>query len=286
MEFINFSEKEISKIKKALNFISKEELNLAMVPPDLPISKSEDYLTDCEQFIDPERTIGTENSNAAVIFPNNRTSTHKLFLNSEMIKGISYIHSLTNELVVLGNFANFFKDNGHLYTFNPEKILERYYYEYLLWVKFHARKISTRTYTLMSWHEVNGEEPPENGCYRFEGLNISNNGVIRSLNALAACDNVPELRELYWDVLGELAQYFGELTFYQAEPAPQKVDENFPAELLERHLGLEKVLEMYELLQQTKSYDQWQETRNPLRRCIIAMEKQCKEAFKTGKQDA
>ncbi|WP_394713357.1 hypothetical protein [Desulfogranum marinum] len=109
MEFINFSEQESKNIEKGLGFTSKSEINPSLIPSDLPVTKTDHYLQDCEEFLDPERTIGTENPYATVVFPNNRTSTHKLFVNQDRIKGISYIHCITNELVHLSNFIQFFK---------------------------------------------------------------------------------------------------------------------------------------------------------------------------------
>ncbi|WP_028584344.1 hypothetical protein [Desulfogranum mediterraneum] len=280
MEFLNFSEAEIETTRKALAFISKDELDLAVIPSDLPVIKTENYLTECEQFLDPERTIGTENLWATIVFPNSRTSRHKLLVNKEKITGLGYVHSLTNELVHLSNFSKFFKDNGHLYTFNQEKMLERHYHEFLLWAKFQAKRISIRTYTLMMWHQANGDAPPADGRYQFSEITLSNHGVERCLQELAACDNVAALRDGYWDLLGVLALYLGELGFYQKEAEPSRIDDQFPAEALDRWLGLENVLGFYRVLQKTPHYGLWPENKRALRRLIITMESHCKEAFK------
>ena len=280
MEFVNFSEQEIKKIEMGLRFTSKIELNPSLIPSDLPVIKTDQYLKDCEEFLDPERTIGTENPNATVVFPNNRTSTHKLFVNQDRIKGISYIHCITNELIHLCNFVQFFKDNGHLYTFTQEKMLERYYHEFLLWSKFQAKKISTRAYTLMMWHEVNGNEPPVDGRYQFEGVSIGDHGVHRCLQELATCDAVPAVRDLYWTLIGELTLYFGSLAFYQQDAQPDQVDELFPAKQLEKWLGLENVLHFYKVLLSTSDYQTWQKQNKVLRKCVLQMENHCNRAFK------
>lgn len=280
MEFINFSEQESKNIEKGLGFTSKSEINPSLIPSDLPVTKTDHYLQDCEEFLDPERTIGTENPYATVVFPNNRTSTHKLFVNQDRIKGISYIHCITNELVHLSNFIQFFKDNGHLYTFNQEKMLARYYHEFLLWSKFQAKKISTRTYTLMMWHEVNGDDPPTDGRYQFEGISIGDHGVHRCLQEIAVCDAVPAIRDLYWTLVGELALYFGSLAFYQQEAHPDQVDEQFPAEQLDKWVGLENVLNFYQLLLSTPDYQTWQEQNKAIRKCVLQMENHCNKTFK------
>lgn len=279
MEFFNFSDKEINTIKKALTFTSKKELDTSYIPNDLPVIKTENYLSECEQFLDPERTLGTENPSATVVFPNAKTATHKVLVNQEKIHGISYVHAITGELIHLCNFSQYFKDNGHLYTFSQEKMIERYYYEMLLWSIFQAKKISTRTFSLMLWHEKNGEDPPPDGRYQFEGISIDDHGLHRSLGELTAADSVPALREIFWVFLEELALYFGVLAFYQQEPEPSAVDENFPAEQLDTWFGLEHVLKLYGLLLRTPDYAAWQENRQAIRQCILLMEKQSKATF-------
>ncbi len=276
MEFINFSETEISKINKALSFIAKQELNPSIIPTDLPVTQTDSFLNDCEQFLDPERTIGTENMFATLVFPNNRTSTHKLFLNKAKINGLSYIHSLTGELVNLNNFCYFFKENGHMYTFTPEKMMERYYHEFLLWSKFLAAKVSTRVYMLMMWHEVNGDAPPADGKYQFEEITLGGHNVGVCLDNLEKLEKIEEVRDMYWDLLVELSIYFGMLSFYQKEADPTNIDPTFPADSLDKWLGMDDVLRLYQLMQNVGNYTQWAEHSNEVRKCVIRMEQHCK----------
>ncbi len=279
MEFINFSSTERQHIEKALGFITKTECDTTLFPADLPIIKTENYLQDCEKLLDPERTIGTESPYATVIFPNNRTSTHKVLVNGSKFDGLAYVFSITTELIHLHNFMLFFKDNGHLYTFTQEKMVERNFHEFLLWSKFQAKKISTRTFLLTKWHEVNGEAPPAGGQYQFEGISIDNTALLRCLDEVTTSDNVTDMRELFWFFIGELALYFGSLSFYQQEPQPELLDSAFPVETLDKWVGMETLLQFYTLLLSCSSYQEWLKVKQELRTCVLAMEKQCKQTL-------
>jgi|GEM_PF-1225737 len=279
MDFINFTTVETDTMEKALRFVTRAECDPGLFPPDLPVIKTDTYLQDCEKLLDPERTIGTESPYATVVFPNNRTSTHKVLVNGSKFDGLSYVYSVTNELIHLFNFIRFFKDNGHLYTFTQEKMVERNFHEFLLWSKFQAKRISTRTFLLMKWHEAHGDAPPEDGRYQFEGIAVDNQRLLSCLEELTSADNVTSLREFLWIFTGELALYFGNLAFYQQEPKPQALDDAFPAQLLDRWLGLDTVLKFYQTLLGCDSYEKWLEIKKDLRRSIIAMEKQCKQTF-------
>ncbi|WP_028581262.1 hypothetical protein [Desulfogranum japonicum] len=279
MEFFNFSSQEKKKIQKALRFITQEELDIFSLPTDLPVIRTENFQSECEEFIDPERILGTENDRGVVIFPNNRTAKHKIILNKELIQGISYVYSLSKELIHLYNFLRFFKDHGHLYTFNQDKLIQTYYFEFLLWTKFQARKISTRTYLLMNWHETHGEESPKDGHYTFSGINIQTTPVLNRLEQLTKTTDSPALRENLWELFNDLASYLGELAFYQNQPAPSSIDEDYPVQILDQWLGEKNVLRMYGLLLSCQKYDDFTTIQQGLRACILNMEEHCKNCF-------
>ncbi|PIE59300.1 MAG: hypothetical protein CSA32_04775 [Desulfobulbus propionicus] len=248
MEFHNFSKEEIAHFHKALACISPNELDTTRLPDNLAIVQTETYQADCDQFIDPERSIGTEDIDAAVIFPNNRTASPKILLNKEKIVDLSYIHTLSKQLVIVYNFHLFFCDYGHMYTFTQEKMIEKYYYEFLLWVKFQAKKISTRAYVIRMWHKINGEAPPPDNHYFFAGITVNKDALNRKLHNLEQSDHVAAARENVWDCLGALAAYLGELAFYQNTPDPGQVDEDFPGIEIFRWFGEENTLKLYDLL--------------------------------------
>lgn len=279
MDYINFTTVETDKMEKALRFVTRSECDSTLFPHDLPVIKTDTYLQDCEKLLDPERTIGTESPYATVVFPNNRTSSHKVLVNGSKFNDLSYVYSVTNELIHLYNFMRFFQDNGHLYTFTQEKMVERNFHEFLLWSKFQAKKISTRTFLLMKWHEAHGDAPPEDGRYQFEGISVDNKSLLSCLDELIHADNVTNVREFLWILIGELALYFGNLAFYQQEPKPEELDGDFPAQTLDAWLGLDTVLHFYHVLLGCDSYEKWLEIKMDLRRCIISMEKQCKQTF-------
>ncbi len=279
MEFFNFSSQEKKTIQQALGFITGEELNMSSLPAELPVIKTENFTSECTEFIDPERTLGTENDHGVVIFPNNRTAKHKIILNKDLIQGVSYVYSLSKELIHLYNFHRFFEDHGHLYTFNQDKLIQTYYFEFLLWTKFQARKISTRTYLLMKWHETHGDEPPEGGRYSFSGINIHTQSVQTRLEQLTTAPDGNRMREILWDLFSDLAIYFGELAFYQNQPAPSSLDEKYPNQVLDEWLGEENTLRMYGLLLSCTKYTDFTGIQKDLRSCILQMEQHCKNRF-------
>ncbi len=132
---------------------------------------------------------------------------------------------------------------------------------------------------LMMWHQVNGNEPPKDGKYQFKDITLGDHGILHCLDMLDEVEKVDKIRENYWDLLVELCIYFGMLAFYQQDANPTNIDPDFPADGLEKWLGLDDVLRLYQLMQNVGSYDQWPDVQRDFRQCIVRMEQHCKGCF-------
>ncbi|MBM9535838.1 hypothetical protein [Desulfobulbus alkaliphilus] len=280
MELLNFSTAETARFNKALTFVNSKEIDIDLLAPATLIVKTENYEDECEQLTPYYACLGVENWNARMVYNPVRGGNHKILVNKGAISGLSYIHSMVTELVHLVNFSRYGADHGNVYRFDPEMAIGQYYYEFLLWTKFQAMKIATRAHALLSWHEVNGDDPPADGCYRFAAVDLASTGLIESLERMRQAADIAVWREGLWTVLEEMVLYFGRLTFYQQEPRPWEVDERFPQAGIEEVVGLENSLIFYALLQQTGEYDQWLEQKGNFRKVIVAMQEQGRQLFK------
>lgn len=282
MEMFNFSTAETGSFKKALTFINTKEADVDSLLANTLIVKTENFFDECDQLAPYYSCLGLENSNARLVFNPVKGGGHKILVNKAAITGLSYIHALVTELVHLAHLVPYNAEFGNVYRFSQEQGLAYYYYEFLLWTKFQAMKISTRAHALMSWHEVNGENTPENGCYQFAEVNFYSAGVAASLGQLQEAGDIAAWREGFWDLLEELAFYFGRLAFYQQAARPGELDEDFPATALEQMIGLENGLAFYAALQQATDYGQWQEQKETIRKVIVAMQEHGKGLFAPG----
>ncbi len=258
MEMFNFSAAETGLFKKALTFINTKEADVESLLANTLIVKTENFFDECDQLAPYYGCLGLENTNARLVFNPAKGGNHKIFLNKTTIIGLSYIHTLVAELVHLANFVSYNAEFGNVYRFSQDQGMANHYYEFLLWTKFQAMKIGIRAHALVSWHEVNDENPPENGCYQFAEVKFHSSGVAAVLRHLQGAEGIVAWREGLWNLLEELAFYFGRLAFYQVTPWPKELDESFPAEAIEQMIGLENSLTFYAVLQQTTDYSQWQ----------------------------
>ena len=282
MEMFNFSAAETGRINQALTFIHKKEVDIDLLSLSLLIIKTENFFDECEQLAPYYSTLGLENTNARLVFNAAKGGVHKILVNKEAISHLSYVHTLVTELVHLSHLLRYNADHGNVYRFTSEQGIAHYYYEFLLWTKFQAMKISTRAHALVSWHEVNGEQPPPGGRYQFGEVNLHSEGVAASLEQLQGCGAIAAWREGFWEFLEALANYFGRLAFYQQGARPQELDETFPAEAVDRMIGLENCLAFYAALQQAKDYEGWQGQKQNIRRIIVAMQEHGKGLYPPG----
>ena len=282
MELLNFSAAETARFNKALAFITRKEIDIDSLVPATLIVKTENFEDECEQLAPYFACLGLENRNARMVYNPARGGTHKILINKAAISGLSYIHTMVSELVHLANFSRYGADHGNVYRFDPEIAINHYYYEFLLWTKFQAMKIATRAHALLSWHEVNGDDPPEDGRYQFAAVDLASTGLIESLERLRQAGEIAVWREGVWTVFEEMVFYFGRMTFYQRDPRPWDLDERFPQAAIEEMLGLENCLVFYALLQQTGEYDQWLAQKKNFRKIIVTMQEQGSQLFKNG----
>jgi hypothetical protein len=282
MEMFNFSTAETARFNRALTFINKKEVDLDLLPANTLIIKTENFFDECEQLAPYYSNLGLENTQARLVFHAANGGGHKILVNKEAITGLSYIHTLVTHLVHLAHLIRYNGEHGNVYRFTSEQGIAHYYYEFLLWTKFQAMKSGTRGHALVSWHEANGEAPPVDGCYQFAAVNFFSNAVAASLEQLERAETIAAWREGFWDLLEELAYYFGGLAFYQSANRPQELDESFPAAAIERMVGLENSLAFYAALTQATNYDQWQEQKKDIRRLIVAMQEHGKGLFTSG----
>ncbi|MGE4560812.1 MAG: hypothetical protein AB7E77_11465 [Desulfobulbus sp.] len=279
MEILNFSSAEINRINQALGFVRSKEVDLPPLLARTLIVKTENYEDECEQLSAYFALLGLEDASARLAFNTAKEGMHKILLNKEAISGLSYIHSLIVQVVHLGNLNRYDSEHGNIYRLQAEQAIADYYYEFLLWTRFQAMKIATRAHALVSWHEVNGEQPPQDGRYRFSKVSYPVEPVGDSLYRLVQTSDIAAWRENFWGLLEELAIYFGRLAFYQQTADPREVDERFPTEAIEETVGLENCLMLYAALQAAREYEGWKEMRANMRRAIVAMQDQGKQRF-------
>jgi len=279
MEFFNFSADETKRINRALTFIGKQEVNLDRLSGRTLVVKTENFEEECEQVARYFPGLGLESGSARLVFNTAKDGDHKILVNKAAIEGLSYIHTLVTELVHLGNLSRYNADHGNVYRLEPEQAIADHYYEFLLWSKFQAMRIATRAHALVAWHEVNGEAPPAGGRYQFAQVAFPGEGVTAALQGAHQADTIAAWREGLWDLLEELALYFGRLAFYQHEPRPGDLDERFPAELIAATVGLDNCLAFYAALQRARDYPAWLTEKHTLRQVIVAMQEQGKQRF-------
>ncbi len=282
MEMFNFSAGETRRINRALGFIGKKEVDLHRLAPRTLVVKTENFEDECEQVAPYFASLGLESSNARLVFNPAKDSNHKILVNKAAISGLSYIHTLVTELVHLGNLSCFNDDHGNIYRLEPEQAIADHYYEFLLWTKFQAMRIATRAHALVSWHEVNGETLPENGRYQFAQVAFPGDGVKAALHGLRQAGTIAVWREGFWDLLEELAFYFGRLAFYQQEARPGDLDASFPTEMIEETVGLFNCLALYAALQASRDYPGWLTEKHNLRQAIVGMQEQGKKRYEPG----
>lgn len=282
MEWFNFAAAEVQRIKQALTFIQKNEVDINLLPPNIVIVKTENYFDECEQLAPYYSNLGLEHVQARLVFNPSPDGNQKILVNKEQISGLSYVPTIVTELVHLANLLRYNRDCGNIYRFTSEQGIQHYYYEFLLWTKFQAMKISTRAYALLSWHEINGAAPPKDGCYQFAHVELTSKGLLAGLEHLQQTQEIAVWREGFWDVLEELAFYFGRLAFYQQTAQPLAVDDKFPEAAIEEAIGIGPCLAFYKGMLQTKDYAGWLENRQGLRKTIIAMEDHGKKRSQPG----
>jgi len=279
MEIFNFSAAETARFNRALTFIHRKEVDPDLLGANTLIVKTENFEDECEQLAPYYSNLGLENRNARLVFNPTKGSGHKILINKAAISGLSYIHTMVTQLVHLAHLVPYNAEYGNIYRFSQEQGIQCHYYEFLLWTKLQAMRISTRAHALVSWHEVNGANPPENGCYQFAEVDFHSEGVAASLEQLQGAETIAAWREGLWDVLEELALYCGRLAFYQQDARPQELDATFPATAIEQMVGLDNCLAFSAILQQATDYPSWQEQKHTVRRVIVAMQEHGKALF-------
>jgi len=279
MEIFNFSGAETKRINQALGFISAKEVDLDALLDRTLVVKTENYADECEKLAPYYAQLGLEDATARLVFDSSREGMHKILVNKAAISGLSYIHSLVNQLVHLGNLSHYNREHGNIYRMEAEQAIADYYYEFLLWTRFQAMKIATRAHALVSWHEINGDTPPKDGRYRFSQVGFPVEPVGESLYQLVQAEDIGAWREGFWNLLEELATYLGRLAFYQQTANPAEIDDHFPEEAIEETIGLENCLMFYAALQATREYTSWKDMRANMRRAIVGMQDRGKERF-------
>ena len=104
-----------------------------------------------------------------------------------------------------------------------------------------------------------------------------------ALEQLRRAEDLAAWRAGLWDLLQELALYFGRLAFYQRDARPGELDKAFPEQVLEETVGLNNVLSLYRLLLQAGSYDQWSGQWDALRGTVLAMQEHGRRRYAAGR---
>ena len=279
MELCNFSSEETQHLNRAIRFIGGREVDLQPLLARTLIVKTEHFIEDCKALTAYYPELGLEDGAARLVFNVGPDGQHKILVNKTAVIDLSYIHALATQLVHLGNLNSYNSEYGNIYRLSADQAIADFYYEFLLWTRFQAMKIATRAHALVSWHAVNGEAPPVDGCYQFAQVSFAVAPLNAALEQLAGADTMAVWREAFWNFLEELTGYVGQLAFYQQSANPGELDEQFPAELIEREIGLENCLLFYAALQAAGDYPAWKEMRANLRRTVVAMQEHGKQRF-------
>ena len=271
MNLINFTGTEIACWKRFAAFIRPEEAAVNRLGARTTVVKTSQFEEECRRLAAYYPAIGLEHGNARVFFDASREGRHRILLNADVVSGLSWLHALVHELVLLHNLDRFNQDVGNIYRLTQESALSHYYYEFLLWSKYQAMNIATRVHALAAWHASNGEAPPPDGCYQFTRVNFQSGEVQSGLNTLQTAATLADWREQLWEVVAALAMYFGQTAFFQPGANPSEADPGFPAGLMTQQLGSHG-LAFYALLQRCSDYDQWQEQQAGIRQVVLAMQ--------------
>ncbi|MDX9835804.1 MAG: hypothetical protein RBT36_11430 [Desulfobulbus sp.] len=281
MQLDNFSSRETALLTRALTFVPPAEMDPAVLDA-VHIVKTATFAEDCDQLVHYYAPLGLETRNSRPVFDTGRSGRHRILLNEGEISGLSFLHTLVADLVHLANLRRYAADHGNVYRFTQEQSIDHAWYEFFIWTRFQAMKIATRAHALVIWHEVNGEQPPVDGCYRFNRVNLASAGMTASLEHLRRADDLAVWRAELWDLLQELALYFGRLAFYQRDPRPADLDESFPEQVLKETVGLDNVLALYRVLLQADSYDLWCGQWDTIRATVLAMQEYGRRHYAAG----
>ena len=281
MALFNFSAREGALIERALGFVNRQEVDPALAGAVL-IVKTAAFADECDRLAPYYPLLGLENRNSRLVFDASRHGGHKILINQETISGLSFVHTLVGDLVHLANLGLFAAEHGNFYRFDQEQAIARHWHEFLLWSRFQAMRVATRAHALCSWHEANGDAPPADGCYRFEGFDCHSPGLEQSLRGLAEAGEIGAWREGLWDLLEEAALSFGRMAFLQQEARPEQVDGRFPAEAIEQAVGLDNALALYGAMLQSRHYGEWSERRRAIRAVILEMQERGRARFAPG----
>ncbi len=280
MALFNFSARETAQIEQALGFVHRQEADPALAAAVL-IVKTAEFADECDRLAPYYPLLGLENRNSRLVFDASRQGGHKILVNQETISGLSYVHTLIGDLVHLANLGQYAAEHGNFYRFDQEQAIAHHWHEFLLWSRFQAMRVATRAFSLCNWHEANGEVPPMDGCYRFEGFECHSPGLEQSLQVLCEAVEIGAWREGLWDLLEEMALSFGRMAFLQQEPRPEQVDGRFPAEAIKLTVGLDNALALYGVLLEARDYDGWRQRRRAIRTVILDMQERGRARFAT-----
>ena len=281
MQLDTFSSRETALLTRALAFVRPGEMDPALTDA-VQIVKTDNFADECDQLARYYAPLGLETRTSRPVFDTGRNGRHRILLNNAAISGLSFLHTLVGDLIHLNNLRRYTADHGNVYRFTQEQAIAHAWYEFLVWTRFQAMRIATRAHALVSWHEVNGEQPPADGCYRFARVDLTSPGMTTSLEQLHRAEELAAWRAGLWDLLQELALYFGRLAFYQRDARPGELDEAFPEQVLEETVGLNNVLSLYRLLLQAGSYDQWSGQWDALRGTVLAMQEHGRRRYAAG----
>ena len=272
MKTINIAESETESLKKSLAFLRPHEADLGQIRTNTTIEKSMSFEEECERLSQYYAPLGIEHRSARLVFHPAGAGKHRILINAQVVTGSSWMFLVITELIHLANLIQYNADHGNVYRFTAETAIDQYYYEFLLWTKFQAMKIATRCHACSAWHELNGNAPPDNGCYQFTEVTFRSEAVRAGLRALQQSEGMASWREELWNVLEELALYFGRMALYQTSSLPQDLDDTFPGGSLSQLVGLDNCVQLYAALGRAVDYESWLVQKKEIRQAIVAMQ--------------
>lgn len=256
MEFENCSEEQIKSIESIRELLC----GLGVDAPDdwsqTRIILTSDIVAEnqkhapLDQLGDPDEIARL---NGRIIMPHDASREFIVLIKSEVFDSDQYLHTVAHELTHLADYYAFSKEVGSVYGLVGNEAAQHSFGAFYLWSEFHAKRVGTIVYATISWHNVNGPEPPENSRYSFSSVDLQTDVIRKRLVALREARRNDCARP-FWGVLEEMAAYLGRLSAFDEGCSPKDKDPQYPFEEVDQLLGDCDVCSIYRLFKTGDSY--------------------------------
>ena len=199
--------------------------------------------------------VGVPELNGIVIMPDTEQLNFTVLISQKQFEDLNYIHTLIHEFTHVYDYFQYFSEFGNVYIKGVSEKDEKYFWEFYNWSEYHAKRLGTLYYSVISWHLEYGEELPPSGKYEFV-VNFYSRELeqkIRTFNeSLNSMD--PNRNNLFWELFQEIMAYYGRLSVFQGEKLDIYPDSDFPKEGLIKTFGHE-IIDLYNLLLKLEKFE-------------------------------